>query len=97
MRFLTCLPVDAASSHKLSEESINSYLDEADRFYISPIKWLEENVTGYPDFLVMFDNLVAELSTYLNKHSYRLQNTIFHSHVSEGRVGKHVLIFKKLK
>jgi len=54
--------VDVSNS-RLSKEERKSYIDEADRFYADPQKFLN-SITRWPDRLVFFDSLTKELDQY---------------------------------
>ena len=88
MRFLTCEP---------NLSNTPNYTDEADVFYKNPTKWLTETYlnTGnsLPTHLVMFNLLQYSVMEFLLKNNYKKCKTLFHSHVPEGRVGSHVLVY----
>lgn len=87
LKFLTCPP-------NLSREE--NYIDEADRFYENPAKWLQDN-SYYAQFeyLVFFDPLLDVISAHLNNYKYRLIGNFFHADIVQGRVGRRVLVFKR--
>ena len=82
-RFLHCEPNLTSSP---------GYMDEADRFYSDPELWLEQ-INLNPDLVILFNNLQGQISEFLR--SYKLCQTFFHSHLPEGRIGEHVLVFCK--
>ncbi len=88
MRFLTCEP-------NLSKTP--NYTDEADIFfYTDSEKWLKKtysDTSKLPTHLVMFNALIPNTGTFLNDNKYRKCATFFHTHVPEGRVGSHVIVF----
>lgn len=93
MRFLTCEP-------PLDFTLRQDYLDEADQFYTNPYKWLEEEYeagdkdNGFlPTHLVMFNVLYPSIIKFIEKNSYVECAKLFHSHITEGRVGNHVIVY----
>lgn len=87
MRFLTCEP---NLQHK------ENYLDEADIFFNDPIGWLKREYASsskpWPSHLVYFSPLQKRLESYLAQSGYKQCASFFHTHLPEGRVGKHVLV-----
>ena len=82
--YLTCLP-----NLKLSED----YIEEAEIFYSNPAKVLVNNFNSF-QCLIMFDSL-SDMNEKIFSSKYKLIQSIFHSHVSSGRVGKSILIYCK--
>lgn len=87
MRFLTCEP---NLDHK------ENYTDEAEIFFNDPVGWLktEYGMTSrsWPSHLVYFSPLQKQLGLYLAQSGYRDCASFFHTHLPEGRVGRHVLV-----
>ena len=86
MRFLTCEP-------DLSHQA--NYTDEADIFYEDPVKWLRAEYSSHklPTHVILFDRLLDQVGQYLADHGYRECRKLFHTHIPEGRVGSHVLVW----
>eukprot|EP01130_Rhizamoeba_saxonica_P002597 TRINITY_DN12371_c0_g1_i1.p1 TRINITY_DN12371_c0_g1~~TRINITY_DN12371_c0_g1_i1.p1 ORF type:complete len:485 (+),score=40.51 TRINITY_DN12371_c0_g1_i1:1-1455(+) len=87
MWFLDCAP----NLH------MENYIDEADLFYIDPMRFLEEKytTTDLPTHFVIFDVLHANISSFLQQYKYTIETSIFHSHILDGRKGNYVLVFSK--
>ncbi|XP_077324513.1 GPI alpha-1,2-mannosyltransferase 3 [Lithobates pipiens] len=89
MNFLEC-PPDIGDPE--------TYVDEAELFYMSPIAWLNaefHDATRLPTHLVMFSALEKEISTFLTTNSYVKKASIFHTHVPEGRIGSHIYMYER--
>ena len=96
MRFLTCEPNVTHSPE---------HVDEADVFFDDPVKWMTAEYTDIdtdpnskktlPTHLVMFNPLEVTLGEYMFNHKYFSCAKFFHSHVPEGRVGSHVVVYCK--
>uniref|UniRef100_A0A8B9TBM2 Mannosyltransferase n=1 Tax=Anas platyrhynchos TaxID=8839 RepID=A0A8B9TBM2_ANAPL len=89
MRFLQC-PPDLTGNE--------SYIDEADVFYLNPLGWLNKefyNDTLLPSHLIFFSVLEQEISSFLALKGYEKTATIFHTHVPQGRVGSHIYIYRR--
>ena len=86
MRFLTCEP-------NLSHQA--NYTDEADIFYENPMKWLRAEYSSrkLPTHVILFDRLLDQVGQCLADHGYRECRKLFHTHIPEGRVGSHVLVW----
>lgn len=89
MDFLTCEP-------PLNIAQKQNYLDEADIFYQNPSVWLKEKYkneeTALPTHLVMFNVLYPEILVFLIENQFVECEKVFHSHVTEGRQGSHVIV-----
>ncbi|XP_074643066.1 GPI alpha-1,2-mannosyltransferase 3-like [Tubulanus polymorphus] len=88
MRFLTCEP-------DLTASAVN-YTDEADLFYDSPGQWLNHTFpvnSALPTHLVMYNVLHKKISSFLSRNDYKQCARIFHTHLPEGRVGTHILVY----
>ena len=60
------------------------------------MKWMFENpASAHADYLVFFDGLLDSISPHLNSNGYNLIANFFHTDVTQGRVGRRVLVFKK--
>lgn len=87
LRFLTC-PPDFSNQE--------SYTDEADTFYLDPAKWLVTHASvNPPNYLVLFDELLDRVSTYLSVQNYVAVGNFFHCDVAQGRVSQRVLVFAR--
>ncbi|VEN61997.1 unnamed protein product [Callosobruchus maculatus] len=88
-RFLTCLP---------NFNNVEGYIDEADHFYFSPIKWLRQYYPPngvLPSHIIIFDNLEPFVKDILTR--YKLLHQFFHTDVPlSSRIGKNVLVFEKV-
>lgn len=90
MRFLTCEP---------NFKNEPNYLDEADKFYEAPMKWIRANlpvhpVSALPTHVVVFDTLVPTISDFLS--IYKPVDVFFHSeYLVSPRGGKNVLLFER--
>lgn len=90
MRFLTCEP-----NFKGDEK----YLDEADKFYEAPMKWIRSHlpvhpVSALPTHVVVYDTLAPRISDFLS--IYKPLEAFFHSdHLLESRMGHNVIIFER--
>lgn len=74
MWFLTCEPPLTADP---------SYQDEADRFYMDPSQFLEQEQPEriyQSKHLVLFDSLVPRISGYLESHGFKECQRFFNSH-----------------
>ena len=89
--YLTCLP-SLAGEEEGEGEVEEEYLDEAEIFYRDPAQLLREKYSGY-QCVVIFDVLKPRLHLVLAEKGYSLENTFFHSHLPEGRIGGSVLVF----
>lgn len=91
MRFLTCEP-------NFKNEA--NYLDEADKFYEAPMKWIRSQlpvhpVSALPTHVVVFDTLAPKLSDFLS--IYKPLEVFFHSeYLVSTRGGKNVIIFERV-
>lgn len=85
MRFLTCEP---------NLLDVSGYTDEADVFYKDPVGWLKEEYSvsnlPLPTHVVYFDNLMPNISNFLDQRGYRPCGYLFHTHIPEGRVGRYI-------
>ncbi|KAM4676538.1 GPI mannosyltransferase 3 [Discoglossus pictus] len=89
MNFLECPP-------DLTDP--DTYVDEADLFYMSPMAWLNAeffNITQLPTHLIMFNVLEQEINSFLTINSYVRTATVFHTHVPEGRIGSHIYMYER--
>lgn len=93
MRFLTCEPNLAAAA---------AYVDEADRFYAEPAKWLRSHLPVYPvsalpTHVVLFDVLRDRVAEFLTAN-YRPVLSIAHKQMEtdDERVGDMVLVYERL-
>ncbi|XP_020836943.1 GPI alpha-1,2-mannosyltransferase 3 [Phascolarctos cinereus] len=89
MRFLQCPP------DLIGKEN---YLDEADKFYLNPLSWLNEEFSSsilLPTHLIIFSVLEEEIKTFLITNSYKRTAVIFHTHLPEGRTGSHIYIYER--
>lgn len=92
MRFLTCEP-----NFKGDEK----YLDEADKFYEAPMKWIRSHlpvhpISALPTHLVVYDTLAPKIKDFLS--IYKPLEAFFHSdHLLESRMGHNVLIFERIE
>jgi len=90
MRFLTCEP---------NLTNISDYVDEADRFYEDPVKWLKSEVTRGPNkriysHIVMFDSLENQVAGFLKAGKYSICSRHFHSHfITDSRQSKTIVTF----
>lgn len=91
MRFLTCEP---------NFKNENNYLDEADKFYEAPMKWIRANlpvhpIDALPTHVVVFDTLAAKISDFLS--IYKPVDVFFHSdYLVSPRGGKNVILFERV-
>ncbi|XP_046317805.2 GPI mannosyltransferase 3 [Marmota monax] len=92
MRFLQCPPDLTGKSQ---------YLDEADTFYLNPLIWLHKELpddASLPTYLIIFNVLEEEISTFLISRNYERTAVFFHTHLPEGRTGSHIYVYeRKLK
>ncbi|KAI9564959.1 hypothetical protein GHT06_008700 [Daphnia sinensis] len=89
LQFLTCPP----NLHHLK-----NYVDEADRFYENPTKWLVDKPSwALAKYVVIFDTLFDTISSLLESNNYHVIGNFFHADMDQGRVGRRVLVFKKEK
>lgn len=90
MRFLTCEP---------NFKNEQNYVDEADKFYEAPMKWIRSHlpvhpVSALPTHVVLFDTLVPKISEFLS--IYKEREILFHSdHLLSTRLGHNVLIYER--
>nr|DBA31736.1 TPA: hypothetical protein GDO54_007521 [Pyxicephalus adspersus] len=76
----------------------DTYVDEAELFYVSPIAWLKAefyDTSRLPTHLVMFSALEKEISTFLTTNSYVRKASVFHTHVPDGRIGSHIYMYER--
>uniref|UniRef100_T1JBD9 Mannosyltransferase n=1 Tax=Strigamia maritima TaxID=126957 RepID=T1JBD9_STRMM len=83
LRFLSCEP---------NLKFVANYQDESDIFYANPNKWLSGIDLKLVTHMVLFDSLTSKLSDFLKIHHY-LCAKFFHSHFSDGRISKYVVIY----
>lgn len=92
MRFLTCEP---------NFKNEPNYLDEADKFYEEPMKWIRSHlpvhpVSALPTHLVVFDSLAPKIGDFLS--IYKPLEYFFHSdYLLSSRGGKNILIYERLE
>ncbi|XP_051678315.1 GPI mannosyltransferase 3 isoform X1 [Oryctolagus cuniculus] len=89
MRFLQCPPDLSGKSH---------YLDEADIFYLNPLKWLHKEFNddaSLPTHLIIFSVLEEEISAFLISSNYERTAVFFHTHLPEGRTGSHIYVYER--
>lgn len=97
MRFLTCEPNLAQT---------DGYVDEADRFYADPAKWLRQHLPVYPvsalpTHVVMFDVLRNQVADFLAAN-YRPLLSLPHMdpegwlEMNDKRMGETVLVYERL-
>lgn len=92
MRFLSCEP---------NFKGVENYVDEADKFYDAPMKWIRSNlpvnpISALPTHLVLYDTLAPKISDFLS--IYKPIETLFHSdHLLSQRMGHNVLIFERIE
>ena len=89
MRFLTCEP---------NLKGVENYQDEADQFYVDPMKWIRSHLpvhprSALPSHVVVFDILAPRISDFLS--IYNPKEVFFHSDYASGRVGKNVVIYER--
>lgn len=90
MRFLTCEP---------NLNATDGYVDEAERFYEDPIKWLKTEVVKGParhvySHVAMFDVLKPKIEKFLTKGKYRVCAKFFFSHFPDDqRRGRHIEVY----
>ena len=91
MRFLKCEP-------NLNNKA--DYVDEADKFYDSPMKWIRTHlpvhpIEALPTHIVIFDSLAPKISDFLS--IYQPKHVHFHADfLSHARGGKNVIIFERM-
>lgn len=91
MRFLTCEP---------NFKNEPNYIDEADKFYEAPMKWIRANlpvhpVSALPTHVVVFDTLAPKISDFLS--IYKPVEVFFHSdYLVSPRGGKNVILFERV-
>lgn len=91
MRFLKCEP-------NLKNE--DKYVDEADQFYNSPMKWIRSHlpvhpIDALPTHLVVYDTLAPQITDFLS--IYKPLEVFFHSdYLMTTRSGKNVIIFERI-
>ncbi|KZS21659.1 GPI mannosyltransferase [Daphnia magna] len=87
LQFLTCPP---------NLQHLKHYIDEADRFYENPSKWLVDNPSwALAKYVVIFDALLDSISSHLDSNGFHLIRNFFHADMDQGRVGRRVLVFKR--
>lgn len=92
MRFLSCEP---------NFKNEDNYLDEADKFFEAPMKWIRANlpvhpVSALPTHVVVFDTLAPKISDFLS--IYKPLEAFFHSdHLVSTRGGKNVIVFERVE
>lgn len=92
MRFLTCEP-----NFKNQEK----YLDEADKFYEAPMKWIRTHlpvhpISALPTHVVVFDTLVPKIGDFLS--IYKPLEIFFHAdHLVSQRNGHNVMIYERIE
>lgn len=92
MRFLSCEP---------NFKNTDNYLDEADKFFEAPMKWIRANlpvhpVSALPTHVVVFDTLAPKISDFLS--IYKPLEIFFHSdHLVSTRGGKNVILFERIE
>lgn len=91
MRFLTCEP---------NFKNEPNYLDEADKFFDAPMKWIRSQlpvhpVSALPTHVVIFDTLFPKIADFLT--IYRPLMVFSHSdYLLSSRGGKNVLIYERV-
>lgn len=91
MRFLTCEP---------NFKGEKNYLDEADKFFEAPMKWIRSQlpvhpVSALPTHCVVFDTLAPKISDFLS--IYKPLEVFFHSdYLLSSRGGKNVIIYERV-
>lgn len=92
MRFLSCEP---------NFKNEPNYIDEADKFYEAPMKWIRANLpvhptSALPTHVVVFDTLASKISDFLS--IYKPLEIFFHSdYLVSARGGKNVIIFERVQ
>ncbi|EFX79028.1 hypothetical protein DAPPUDRAFT_197829 [Daphnia pulex] len=87
LQFLTCPP---------NLNHLKNYVDEADKFYDNPTDWFIDNPSlSFTNYFVFFDVLLDSISAHLGFNGFHLIGNFFHADIAQGRVGRHVLVFKK--
>lgn len=92
MRFLSCEP---------NFKNEHNYLDEADKFYEAPMKWIRANLPVHPlsvlpTHVVVFDTLASKISDFLS--IYKPLEIFFHSdYLVSARGGKNVILFERVQ
>jgi GPI mannosyltransferase 3 len=90
MRFLTCEP---------NFKGVENYVDEADKFYEAPMKWIRSHlpvnpISALPTHVVIYDTLAPKISDFLS--IYKNTENFFHSdHPLTSRMGQNVMIFER--
>ncbi|XP_034944229.1 GPI mannosyltransferase 3 [Chelonus insularis] len=86
MRFLTCEP---------NFNNEENYQDETDQFFADPMKWINKNYNNstVPRILIMYDNLVPRIKTFLDKHYY-LVVELFDSQYPLPKRSGHIVMYK---
>lgn len=93
VQFLTCEP------YLENDGGEWAYVDEAEKFYQDPTKFLTEKYRAttslLPDRLVLFDSMVGHIGEFLSSGSYAECSDFFHSHLAGGneRVSGRIKIF----
>lgn len=92
MRFLTCEP-----NFKDDEK----YIEEADKFYEAPMKWIRTNlpvhpISALPTHVVVYDSLAPKINDFLS--IYKPLEAFFHTdHLLSPRMGHNVIIFERVE
>ncbi|KAG8440457.1 hypothetical protein GDO86_006275 [Hymenochirus boettgeri] len=89
MNFLEC-PPDLTDN--------DSYIDEAELFYTSPLAWLNAefyNRTLLPTHLIMFSTLEQVIYPFLTNNGYVKVTSVFHTHIPEGRTGSYIYMYER--
>lgn len=91
LRFLTCEP-------NFKNEA--NYLDEADKFYESPMVWIRRNlpvhpINALPTHVILFDTLAPKISDFLS--IYNPKEILFHAdHLVHQHGGRNVIIYERV-
>jgi GPI mannosyltransferase 3 len=92
MRFLSCEP---------NFKNQENYVDEADKFYEAPMKWIRTHlpvhpISALPTHVVTFDTLAPKISDFLS--IYKPIETFFHSdHLLSTKSGNNVILFERIE
>jgi phosphatidylinositol glycan class B len=92
MRFLTCEP---------NLKNQENYVDEADKFYEAPMKWIRSHlpvhpVSALPTHVIVFDSLAAQISDFLS--IYKPLEIFFHAdYLTSTRNGQNVIIYERIE
>lgn len=88
-KILTCEP---------NLNATDNYMDEADRFFAGPMRWLSDNYINVernkmPTHVILFDSISPKITKFLQ--NFQIIAKVFHAHFPQSNYGKYIFVYRR--